>query len=59
MALFRVPSVCYDYPIRNAHAKGGDAGMKKTMSLQALAKEAALWERIKLGAMVPGSACKK
>jgi hypothetical protein len=39
--------------------KGGETGMKKTLSSSALAKEAALWERIKQGATAPGTACRK
>jgi hypothetical protein len=39
--------------------KGGDAGMKKTMSPRALAKEAAFWETIKKGSKDPGTVCRK
>ncbi len=42
------------------HRKGGESGMKKTMSREALVKESALWERMKEPvAKRPATVCHK
>lgn len=48
----------YDYQYTNR--KGGENRMKKTLSNKALAKEAALWERMKSAVRDnPGTVCRK
>jgi hypothetical protein len=39
--------------------EGGEARMKKPLSLQAQEKEAAFWEMIKKGSKGPGTVCHK
>jgi hypothetical protein len=42
------------------YRKGGESGMKKTMSLEAMVKESALWKRMKVAAAkLPATVCHK